>query len=347
MACAWLAACAPRDTVYEAGFLAMGTEVTASLVAPANAAGRAHAARELMQIERELVRQGNEWYAWGQGGELVRLNHALAAGESIEISAPLAELLRRAQQLRELSAGYVDPAVAPMVKAWGFDRADRDPAQPPPTPAELQQWRNRHATLADLHLQIQVDGRVLAFSTRRDLQLDLGALGKGYLLELARDRLRADGMRAALLNAGGKLVAMGSQLNQPWTVALRNPRGGVSLATLELREGESLATSGDYERYAVVGAQRIQHVLDPHLGEPVAHTRAITVLTHDAMLADAASTALMAAGPNHWQRIAEQMQVDAVLRMDASGAIEVTAALYARLHWNPAATQSHAIRILP
>jgi thiamine biosynthesis lipoprotein len=76
---------------------------------------------------------------------------------------------------------------------------------------------------------------------------------------------------------------------------------------------------------------------------PVAHTESVTVISNDATLADAASTALMAAGPDNWQRIARQLGVREVLRIDATGAIEVTAALYARLHWLPA-IQGHAIR---
>jgi thiamine biosynthesis lipoprotein len=310
---------------YDTEFLAMGTRVQLSLLARTPT----EAAQLSAHLQRRLLRQGIDWYPWSRdpSGELRQLNAALAAGKPITISQPLRALLQRALQAYQFSDGYFDPAVAPLTAAWGF--ADVAGHAGIPDPALLEHWRQARPTLADLH----IDGEQVS-SVRHDLQLDLGAIGKGYALQLALQELQRQGCTDAALNMGGQLGIMGAQIAQQLgPVAIRDPRADTALATLQLAAGESISTSGDYERYALVGQQRIHHLFDPHTGLPVTHTEAVTVISMDATLADAASTALMAAGPDNWQRIARQLGVRDVLRVDASGAIEVTAALYARLKW--------------
>lgn len=326
-----LAACAPSPQTYDSSFLAMGTRVDLSLQANTPT----QAAQLAADIERDMLRWGRDWYPWGeQPGELKQLNIALTKGESPRVSAELRELLIRAQTLQQASDGYFDPAVAPMVKAWGFTDMTRVAVEP--SAAQLSAWTQNHPTLADLNIS-----SAYISSPRRDLQLDLGAIAKGYAVDLALQQLRAGGIRHAALNIGGELRVMGGVRSKQ--VSIRDPRRDAALAMLDLNQDESISTSGDYERYAVVNGQRIHHLLDPHTGQPVAHTQAVTVLAADATLADAASTALMAAGPDNWRRIARQLGITQVLRIDGSGAIEVTAALYARLKWSEAALREHRI----
>ena len=110
-----------------------------------------------------------------------------------------------------------------------------------------------------------------------------------------------------------------------------------------MQADESASTSGNYERQATIDGQHVHHLLDPHSGKPVAHTIAVTVLAQDATTADAASTALMAAGPEHWRRIAKQMNLRYVLRIDARGDMEVSSALRSRLHFSASVSTRHKI----
>ncbi|MGC3979774.1 MAG: FAD:protein FMN transferase [Steroidobacteraceae bacterium] len=321
---------------YDSTFLAMGTEVQLSILAK----DPSSAAQLSARIERSLRRQGIDWYPWttDDSGELKQLNTALTEHRSMTVSPTLAALLQRSVELQRLSDDYFDPAVAPLVKAWGF--ADLNDAPATASSSILNQWRTSHPSLSDLH----IDGKQVS-STRQDLQLDLGALAKGYALQLALQQLKAQGCTQAAINMGGQWGVMGKSMTaQLQTLAIREPRSAKALAEIRLQDGESISTSGDYERYALQDGRRIHHLLDPHTGQPVTHTEAVTVIDDDATLADAASTALMAAGPENWRRIARQMGIREALRIDASGAIEVTAALYARLQWNPAALRQHRIQ---
>jgi thiamine biosynthesis lipoprotein len=314
----------------------MGTRVGLSILADSPE----QAAHCSAQVERSLLREGIDWYPWTHdaSGELRQLNAALANGQTFEVSSSLLTLLQRSTDAYAASEGFFDPAVAPLIKYWGFADVDA-PAISTRDPTVLEQWRKSRPTLADVH----VEGTQVS-SKRRDLQLDFGAIAKGYAEQLSMQQLAGLGCREAAINMGGQIAVMGQAMAQQLQgVAIRDPRAQQGLATLRLKAGESISTSGDYERFVERDGKRLHHLLDPHTGLPVAHTQAVTVIGDDATLADAASTALMAAGPESWQRIARQLGVREVLRIDATGAIEVTAALYARLHWLPA-TQGHAVR---
>ena len=326
-----LVACTPAPRIYTCHFLAMGTRFDLSLQTDTPE----HAAQLAAAIEHDMLHWEREWYPWGsQPGELKALNQALSEGRSFDASLELTELLSRAQRLQQQSDGYFDPAVAPLVRAWGFDDVNKDASRP--SDVQLDTWARDHATLADLAIS-----NAKLSSARRDLQIDLGAIAKGRALELAMQHLKAAGIRNAMLNAGGQIKVIGDVPGK--AVEIRDPRHNQALAQFTLRNDESVSTSGDYERYAMLNGKRVHHLLDPHTGMPVDHTQAVTVVSMDAALADAASTALMAAGPNNWRRIARQLGVDQVLRIDGSGAIEASTALYARLQWNTAAISGHRV----
>src|SRR5215831_1324762 len=253
-----LSACTTHDSPHHLEFLSMGTTVSIDVVG-----GEDRVVLQAISAARtEIERIGKEWYAWQPQGELALLNAALARGEPMTVSPALVQVLQRAQHVFRLIDGYFDPAVAPLVELWGFQQADRDPKLPLPSETQLQSWGSNHATLGDLVIE-----NTSVRSTRTDLKLDLGAIGKGFAVDIAIQRLRERGIANALVNAGGNLRAIGfADLNgekRKWRIAIRSPRGADPLAWLDLSQDESLSTSGDYERFAVVSGQLIHHLLDP------------------------------------------------------------------------------------
>jgi thiamine biosynthesis lipoprotein len=333
IACLLFAACTEHQARghHHAEFIAMGTTMSIDVVGVEE-----EKAREVIGLVRsEIEFLGREWYPWATNGELVRLNRAIEQGEQASVSPVLARLLLRAQELHRASDGNFDPAVGRLVEMWGFHQADRDPARPWPTDAQLRDWQTTHPTFADL----SINGLTVT-SKRGDLLLDLGAIGKGHAVDLGIEILKKHGVSNALVNAGGNLRAIGqaklaqgngTEPQRPWRVAIRDPRENGAMAWLELQRDESLSTSGDYERFAMRGAERANHVLEPKTGRSASHTMAVTVIATDATLADAASTAIFVAGPDVWRTVARTMGVPQTMRIDASGKVEITRALASRL----------------
>jgi thiamine biosynthesis lipoprotein len=303
-------------------FTAFGSPVTLQVAGadPDRTAGA------VADIRAFLAVAGRDWYAFGDG-ELARVNAALAAGEPAPVSPELAAVIARALDIAGRSGGRFDPAVGDLVTLWGFDRAERLAATlAPPPPAVVGAARAGSGTAADVTL---ADGVVRA---RRPVRLDLGGIAKGTAVARIGARLAAAGIDAALVDLGGSsLLALGTRGDRPWRAGLRHPRRDAVFATLALAPGESLATSGDYERSFTAGGRRYGHILDPRTGAPATGAVAATVVSPDPELADAAATALMVGGPAEFDRLVERLGVPVALLVTADGRLVTTPAMAARL----------------
>jgi thiamine biosynthesis lipoprotein len=145
--------------------------------------------------------------------------------------------------------------------------------------------------------------RELGFSHGQHFcDFDLGAIAKGFAVDAACRALPADLPFAGLLvDLGGNLRAMGGT----WRTGIRNPFGDGYAAVVTLAEGESVATSGNYERFIERDGVRYSHILDGRTGEPVSGIAGVTVVTPaalGAMLADGLSTTLFVLGPKEGAR---------------------------------------------
>lgn len=334
--CAAICACSGSSKPQTVEFVAMGTRVSVE-VAEADAARARPAIRD---IESLAVHLGQEWYPWTpQGtGELAQLNARLARGDTAVVSQALASLLLRTREIMDASDGSFDPGVGKLVELWGFTTGDRSASLPVPTENQIDAWVRDHPTFKDLH----IDGTRVS-SPRRDLKIDLGSIGKGRVVDLAIQILRDYGVHNAIVNAGGKMRVIGTAGDRPWRVAVRDPRNETALGWLQVEGDESVSTSGDYERFVMIDGRRLHHLLDPRTGRPTEHTAAVTVLADDATTADGASTAIFLAGPSKWRAVATALGIRYVLRVDATGKMQLSRALSKRLELLPEVRQRLAI----
>lgn len=325
-----LAACS-KGAVYQQESFVFGTRVEVLIAGLDEAKARPAAAAVL----REFDRLHRTYHAW-QASELSTLNAALAAGKAQTVTPEMASLLADAQRLSALGEGLFDPGIGGLIRLWGF-QSDEFPAALP-DPAALAAWRAERPGIADLRL----DGARIA-SPQRALAIDFGGYLKGVALDRAAAILHERGVANALINIGGNVMALGSKNGEPWRVGIQHPRQPGPLATVALADGEAIGTSGDYQRYFELDGQRYSHLLDPRSGAPVTHTQALTVLiaarppggarqAAAGTLSDMASKPLFIAGPD-WPRLAQRLGVAQVLRVDAAGQIQVSAALHRRLEY--------------
>ncbi len=284
--------------------------------------------RALAEAWARLARFDRDGNAW-KPGALQRINAAIRAGRSVELPDDLARLIEQARRLEVDSDGACNIALGAAVSAWGF-HADRlrDGASAP-SPQRLLGGADQPPSTRSLRLH---GGRLASVDPR--VQLDLGAIGKGHAADLALDLLRAAGVRAALVNLGGNLAAMGEPGGRPWHIGIRHPQPEAGLvATLALDGREAVITSAQSERRRRLGDGReIGHVLDARTLQPVTSACAVTVLGRDATWADAMATALLAADPAEpWDTLTSRLRVRQALRVQPDGHIEATTPLAGRL----------------
>lgn len=288
------------------------------------------AQQALQTILGEFDRLHRAWHPW-EPGAMETINAALASGRRVPIDAELAARILDARQLAIASNHLFNPAIGNLVRLWGF----HDDAFTPRLPDADAQARLTRAQprLTDLVIQ---NGKI--HSTNPAVRIDLGGYAKGYALDLAAQRLREAGIRNALINIGGNVMALGQRGDRPWHIAIQHPRRAGILAELDLQDGEAIGTSGDYQRFFELEGKRYCHLLDPRSGRPVEHTQAVTILTAGAQAgvrSDALSKPLFVAGPHDWLTMAQNTGITHALRVDAQGRVTVTGPLAARLKFAP------------
>lgn len=318
-----LAACQDAPPLVQQESYVFGTRVEI-LVADAR---REQAEAAIAQVLREFDRLNRTYHAW-RPSELADLNATLAAGKPADITPEMRDFLREAQELAARSDHRFDPGIGQLVRLWGF-QSDEFQARLPEADA-LADWRKHPASIAQLHLSDRQ-----AWSDNPRLAVDFGGYLKGVALDRAARLLRSQGIENALINIGGNIMALGDKAGQPWKVGIQHPREPGPLAILELRDGEAIGTSGDYQRYFELGGRRYSHLLNPATGEPAQHAQAVTVLIspgeNAGTLSDAFSKPPFIADAAHWQQAARALGLSHILRVDDQGRIEVSPELNARL----------------
>ena len=317
-----------RDPLYHQESFVFGTRVELQIHgAPPDKARDAAAA-----VLREFDRLHAAFNAW-QPSELTALNQAIARGDKdIAVSDELAALISDAQKIAADSDDLFNPALGKLIAAWGFHADTYAPRVP--AADDIAALVAKHPRLADLHVR---GARVS--SDNPAVQLDFGGYAKGYALDRAAAILHARGIDHALINIGGNVMALGQKGSQPWRVGIANPRGTGALGTVELRDGEAIGTSGDYQRYFEVDGKRYCHVLDGRSGYPATAAQGVTVLIpkgpRAGTLSDATSKPIFIATDSEWPARARALGVRHALRVGPDGAIVVTAPMQERIEWTP------------
>ena len=212
-------------------------------------------------------------------------------GAAQDLSAAEQALLSEALTFRDATGGAFDITIAPVMDAWGFTTEERHVPAPDALAAAM--------ALVDSE-ELSVDTEASAASlARAGMEVDLGAVAKGFAAREAEAAIRDAGGTSAMLDLGGNVTVIGAKEDgSPWRVAVKDPRDtGSYLCVLALTD-VTLSTSGGYERYFEEDGVRYHHIIDPETGYPAdSGLLSVTVVSADHLLADALSTALFVAGP--------------------------------------------------
>lgn len=247
--------------------------------------------------------------------ELSLLN-SRGAKEIVTLSPEVYELLVRCRDITLESEGVFDVTASPLIQLWS--RAESSQRRPS-SDALIDARRN----VGIRHVQFLGDHQIRF--TRDGISINLGAIGKGYAMDRAAMSLKNHGIRRALLNFGGQLLAMNPPPGRTgWTVWIRHPSEEMATLGRVLLANQALATSADYERGIVIDGQVYSHIIDARSGNPANALACATVLASTGEEADAWSTALFG---HHQSRISNFANPNRreILVVDKKGEIHSTA----------------------
>lgn len=206
------------------------------------------------------------------------------------VGRDLLRVLALAQEVNRQSDGAFDVTVGPLVRLW---REARESGRLPDMEA-LALARSRAGSAL---LELDTIGALVRLGTS-GMQLDLGGIAKGYILQEALAVLRAQGVPSALVEAGGDVVVgTAPPRTAGWSVLVLDADSAVRARSSAL-VNVAIATSGGSEQFVEIDGVRYSHVLDPRTGLGVTGRHVVTVIARDAALADAAATAFSVLGPD-------------------------------------------------
>lgn len=241
---------------------------------------------------------------------LYDVNHA--AGAAVSVSGTLMELLQFGRDAYDLTGGRVNIALGAVLSLW-HDARDTGVL---PEDAALQAAA-QHCDIGKVQLD-EAGGTVTLLDPA--LQLDVGAVAKGWAAGKAADALRAAGYTDFILSAGGNVVAAGTRQGSKWQVGVQDPSNPDALCATVSVSDLCVVTSGGYQRYVEINGVRYHHIIDPDTLYPGDYVLSATVICTDSGLADALSTACFLLPPAEAQALAKKNGARLIL-VDKTGAI--------------------------
>jgi thiamine biosynthesis lipoprotein len=275
----------------------------------------------------EIERLEKKLSAYLADSDICRLN-AAAYDAPVTVDHEVFSLLETAGRLHRQTAGAFDIAAGTLIKAWGFFQGPRRV----PDEAELQAAQQASGMA---HIRLDAAARSVRL-LRRGVEINLGAIGKGYAIDRALDLIAGEFRVPAVLMHGGQssLKALGAPPDEPrgWKVEIGDPYNpGQRIASVWLKN-QALGTSSAANQWFEAGGRRYGHVLDPRTGYPAEGVASASLLAPTAAEADALSTAFFVMGIEPARHYCQQHpDIGAVLVAEPQAGQEPEAVLLGRL----------------
>lgn len=266
-------------------------------------------------VERCLAEVNKQLSLFDSESVLSRMNRA--GTNAFIMSSELAEVMVCAMDLAQRSHGAFDPTVKPLVSLWGFGPERKSTEDVSPEEVFIAKskvgWQN-----------LIVEG-VEVTKDRADIQVDLGAIAKGYGVDRVALLLQQKNLQNFLVEIGGETRSCGMHGDKPWRIGIQLPKmnavPGDGLSDILEPVDMALATSGDYQNFYYDKEGHIRsHIIDPRTGYPVDHALAsVTVAAPSCMLADGLATALYVLGPEEGTKLLAHYPRTAALFIERTG----------------------------
>ncbi|HVV56664.1 MAG TPA: FAD:protein FMN transferase [Mucilaginibacter sp.] len=208
----------------------------------------------------------------------------------VKVSEETFNLIQRSTRISSVTQGAFDITYGSIDKRlWNFDQTmtslpDKETAK---QMVRLINYRN-----------IELDrDKCTVFLREKGMRIGFGGIGKGYAAERAKQVMKELGADSGVVNASGDLTTWGHQPDgQPWTIGIVNPDAKHEVFSYMAVTDLAVATSGNYEKFVMIGGKKYSHTINPRTGLPVTGIKSVTIITKNAEIADAMATPVMIMG---------------------------------------------------
>lgn len=321
-----LSSCSKLEPIHNTQSHVFGTLIDITIYGETDEAAAAIAS----EVIRDFQKLNNRLHAW-RPSEIRALNHAFKNGNlPVTIKPDIEAIISDATLLSIQSKGAFNPAIGGLMDTWGFHKDDIKPIKIDED--KIQKLVKSNPQMVDIVIK---NGK--ASSTNPSIRLDLDGYINGYALDATLVFLREHGVRNALVNIGGNMIALGKRGDNPWRVDIQHPRKPITIGTLDLESGWAIATLGDNQRYFELKDKRYSHIIDPASGYPAEGVQAVTVLVppqiNAGTLADVATKPIFIAKPDARSQAAKEMEIENYLVIDSNGEMTISPSMAKRVTW--------------
>ena len=299
----------------------MGTVIEITLIGDDEEAAN----KAVLQAFQEIKRIETLMSPWLDSSDVTRINRS-SGKESVKVSPETMEVIKKAQEISELSEGGFDITVGPLTELWRKARKKK-------IPPSIEEVKEKLGLVNFKNIEMDQEGKV--FLKKKGMAIDLGGIAKGYAVDRAFKLLKSLGYRNLIVNAGGDLRVGGFKNKQPWSIGIQNPRESQKILARISISDTAVATSGDYEKFFLYQGKRYHHIFNPKDGFPTDDCQSVTVLCKEGMIADALATAVFVLGPEKGYTLCQKLEGVDCLIVDQEGKIIISPGLKGRITFGP------------
>ncbi|MGY2572408.1 FAD:protein FMN transferase [Vibrio sp. C8] len=265
---------------YQTRFQMMGTFIDLVIHHPDGEQLIKEAYLQLYQYNQRFTVNQND-------SELMRVNHN-AGIAPVVVQPDLFHLIKIAKTISVDPKNPFNIAIGPLVKTWSIGFKNAKVPQKDELLAKL--------CLTDPNNIILNEEDHSVYLTQPNMEIDLGAIAKGYFADEVKKKLVNAGVEHGFINLGGNVLTIGyspNNTNKSWNVGIQNPfaQRGEVVRVVPLK-GRSMVTSGINERFFEDNGQRYHHLLDAQTGMPISTDIAsVTIISNRSVDGEIWSTA--------------------------------------------------------
>ncbi|HLV31115.1 MAG TPA: FAD:protein FMN transferase [Chitinispirillaceae bacterium] len=291
-------------------FQAMGTIISQEVYG-------INASRTVSIVTNKIKKLDTLWSPYRKGNLINRL-HKAAGIKKLQVDCDTFKILQEAKKVSLMSGGTFDITADPLIRLW------RDSARKKTVPSKNDIDLARNLTdINDLVLSDSSD----IFLLRKGQGIDLGGIGKGYAADKAREIYVDHGIRHALINLGGNVLALNSKPDgSPWKIGIRIPEKSTTELVGYIEACNcSIVTSGDYERFFDYKDNNglnyhYHHIIDPRTGEPAkTGVSSVTVVSYSSTICDILATSAFILGIEQGMALCDSFENTHSLIIDKNG----------------------------
>ena len=209
---------------------------------------------------------------------------------AVKVDKEVFDLIHRSLKISRLTQGAFDLSYGSLDKRlWNFDQQI--------TSLPDQATARKMIHLINYRNIILDESNCTVFLKEKGMRIGFGGIGKGYAADRAKLILGKSGVKSGIVNAAGDLITWGLQPDgKPWTVGIADPECRHHPFSYVDISGKAIATSGNYEKFAMINGKKYSHTINPATGYPVSGIKSVTIISPYAEIADAMATPVMVMG---------------------------------------------------